>query len=124
MDEAEAKDLWNRLTTQERDEIAFHALQERFFRDTDLGNQEAVRRGTVGAGVLHESASHAARARQELSDSIDRALKRAREQRDAPEDVRADGVTSNLEENAQRGGERSGLQTSANDGGATDPTHE
>lgn len=135
MNEAEARDLWNRITTQERDEIAYHALVDRYMRDTDAANQEAVRRGTVGAGVLPESATAAAQARQALAESIDRAIARAKEQRDAPEtplsdsspttseasgsrpesggDVLTDGVTSNLDENQQSGGERSNLQTSA-----------
>lgn len=129
MNEQEARDLWDRMTPQEIHEIAYHALVDRYMRDADSANQEAVRRGTVGAGVLPESASNAAKARQQLHDSIDRAIARAKEARDSAhaqvtstddQGVLTDGVTSNLDENQQSGGERSALQTSANDGGASD----
>jgi hypothetical protein len=108
MNETEARELWEHVDDRDRQEIAYFAYIERFMRDTHKGNEDLVRRGVVGAGVLTESTINDARARSELHASLDRAIERAKAKRDEANPI-------DPEANAQMGGNRSDLQTSATD---------
>lgn len=85
MNETEAHELWNHVVPFDREEIGYHAYLEAAMTKVHTDNQEAVRRGTVGAGVLSDSAAQAARARLDLHASIERAIARAKAERDRPQ---------------------------------------